>query len=134
MSRLPLQFRSHIIIDGAGCPTNQRVTVRAGGITREEASAVINSSSEPWVGPEGEIESVDRLHSLESLLQLTDRIKSLEAELTQVSTTRALTPTEQLDAEQQLIAMRASPPWRVGRVVTIPLRIVQRMLRRNANQ
>lgn len=95
---------------------------------------MINSSSEPWVGPEGEIESVDRLHSLENLLQLTDRIKSLEAELTQVSTTRALTPTEQLDAEQQLIAMRASPPWRVGRVVTIPLRIVQRMLRRNANQ
>ena len=107
---------------------------KAGGTTREEASAVINSSSEPWVGPESEIESVDRLRSLENLLKLTDRIKSLEAELLQVSTTRVLTPTEQLDAEQQLIAMRASPPWRVGRVVTIPLRIVRRMLRRNANR
>ena len=95
---------------------------------------MINSSSEPWVGPEAEIESVDRLRSLENLLKLTDRIKSLEAELTQVSTTRALTPTEQLDAEQQLIAMRASPPWRVGRVVTMPLRIVRRMLRRNSHR
>lgn len=105
---------------------------------------MINASSEPWIGPESigteaigpetEIESVARLHSLENLLQLTDRIKSLEAELRQVSTTRALTPTEQLDAEQQLIAMRASPPWRVGRVVTIPLRIVQRMLRRNSKR
>jgi len=95
---------------------------------------VINSNSESWVGPEAEIESVDRLNSLENLLQLTDRIKSLEAELTQVSTTRVLRPTEQLDAEQQLIAMRTSPPWRVGRVVTIPLRIVQRMLRRNPNR
>lgn len=93
-----------------------------------------NPSSEPWVGPEDELEGVDRMHSLENLLQLSDRIMSLEAELAQVSAVRMLTPTEQLDAEQQLIAMRASLPWRVGRVVTIPLRIVQRMLRRNSNR
>lgn len=74
------------------------------------------------------------MHALENLLKLSDRIMSLEAELAQVSTGRVLTPTEQLDAEQQLIAMRASLPWRVGRVVTIPLRVVRRMLRRNSNR
>lgn len=74
------------------------------------------------------------MHALENLLQLSDRIMSLEAELAQVSTGRVLTPTEQLDAEQQLIAMRASLPWRVGRVVTIPLRVVRRMLRRTSNR
>ena len=93
-----------------------------------------NPSSEPWVGPEDEFEGVDRMHSLENLLQLSDRIMSLESELAQVSAVRVLTPTEQLDAEQQLIAMRASLPWRVGRVVTIPVRIVQRMLRRNSKR
>ena len=91
-------------------------------------------SSESWVGPEAELEGVDRVHALENLLQLSDRIMSLEAELAQVSTVRVLTPTEQLDAEQQLIAMRASLPWRVGRVVTIPLRDVRRMLRRTSNR
>ena len=93
-----------------------------------------NPSSESWVGPEAEFEDVDRIRGLENLLHLSDRIMSLEAELAQVSTVRVLTPTEQLDAEQQLIAMRASPPWRVGRVVTIPLRIVQRILCRNSNR
>jgi hypothetical protein len=77
---------------------------------------------------------VDRVLSLEQQLRLVDRVKSLEAQLAQLSEGRRLSPTAQLDAEQQLIAMRASPPWRVGRIVTIPLRILPRLRRRSSNR
>lgn len=103
-------------------------------VTKEEASAVTDAGSGSWTGPEAELASVDRLLSLEKQLELVDRVKSLEAELAQVTEGRTLSPTAQLDAEQQLIAMRASPPWRVGRVITIPLRIVQRIIRRSSSR
>lgn len=86
-----------------------------------------------WSGPEAELPGDDRGLSLEQQLALVDRVKSLEAQLAQLSGGRRLSPTAQLDAEQQLIAMRASLPWRVGRVVTIPLRILQRWRQRSRN-
>jgi hypothetical protein len=88
---------------------------------------VTEASSRPWTG--GEDAPSGSRHSLspEQQLELIDRVKSLEAELAQVSATRSLTPTEQLSAEQQLLALRRSLPWRVGRVVTIPVRVFQRL-------
>ena len=68
--------------------------------------------------------------SLEQQLELVDRVKALEAQLAQVSRLRSLTPTEQLDAEQLVVELRSSLPWRVGRIITIPLRIIQRTARR----
>lgn len=84
-----------------------------------------------WTGPEAELPSDGRGLSLEQQLTLIDRVKSLEARLAQVSGGRRLYPTAQLDAEQQLISMRASLPWRVGRIVTIPVRLVQRFGQRH---
>ncbi len=92
-----------------------------------------NADRESWSGPEARLPDENRLLSLEQQLILVDRVKSLEARLAQVSEGRHLSPTAQLDAEQQLIAMRASLPWRVGRVVTIPLRVLQRLRRRPNN-
>ncbi len=89
-----------------------------------------NADRESWSGPEARLPDENRLLSLEQQLILVDRVKSLEARLAEG---RHLSPTAQLDAEQQLIAMRASLPWRVGRVVTIPLRVLQRLRRRPNN-
>lgn len=83
-----------------------------------------------WTGPEDAAETSRHLLSLERQRALVDRVASLEAELAELSAGRMLTPTEQLTAEQQLLRLRGSLPWRVGRVVTIPLRVVQRSARR----
>jgi hypothetical protein len=92
------------------------------------------SSGSGWAGPEDRTIASDRLLSLEGQLELVNRVKSLEAELAQVTLTRKLTPTEQLSAEQQLLELRRSLPWRVGRVVTIPVRVIQRAIRRARGQ
>lgn len=86
-----------------------------------------------WTGPEAESPGDDRGLSLEEQLTLVDRVRSLEAQLAQVTPGRRLSPTAQLDAEQQLIAMRASLPWRVGRVLTIPVRVIQSIRRRSVD-
>lgn len=97
-----------------------------------------DANEESWTGPEAEIDAEptgpDRMLSLERQLQLVDRVKSLEARLAQLSNTRPSTPSEQLSAEQQLLALRASLPWRVGRVVTIPVRVAQRLLKRGTRR
>jgi hypothetical protein len=74
------------------------------------------------------------LLSLEGQLELVNRVKSLEAELAQATLTRKLTPTEELSAEQQLLELRRSLQWRVGRLVTIPVRVLQRAIRRARGQ
>ncbi|TXN28789.1 hypothetical protein [Lacisediminihabitans profunda] len=86
--------------------------------------------SAPWAGREDEATAPTRSLSPEQQLELIDRVKGLEARLAQVAATRELTPTEQLSAEQQLLELRRSLPWRVGRVVTIPVRVLQRAGRR----
>jgi hypothetical protein len=98
---------------------------------REKKQAVVtDASSRPWVGREDEPPVSQHSLSPEQQLELIDRVKSLEAELAQVSVTRPLTPTEQLSAELQLLELRRSLPWRVGRIVTIPVRLIQRAARR----
>lgn len=75
-------------------------------------------------------------HSLspEQQLELIDRVKSLESELAQVIVTRAVTPTEQLDAELRVVELRTSLQWRVGRIVTIPVRVVERRILRRRSR
>jgi hypothetical protein len=87
-----------------------------------------------WTGPEDQTLVSGRLLSLEGQLELVNRVKSLEAELAEVTLARQLTPTEQLSAEQQLLELRRSLPWRVGRVVTIPVRVIQRAIWRARGQ
>lgn len=97
----------------------------------EEPPAASETDGSSWVGPEAELLGADRLLALEKQLALVDRVRSLEAEIAQLRGSAALSPTATLDAEQQLLAMRSSMIWRVGRVVTFPLRAAQRVLRRS---
>jgi hypothetical protein len=83
-----------------------------------------------WTGPEVEAAAPGRLLPLERQLELVDRVRRLEAELEQLSSTRHLTPSETLSAERQLVELRNSLPWRVGRIITIPVRVAQRAARR----
>jgi hypothetical protein len=99
-----------------------------------DASAVTDSEGAAWTGPEAELDARQRMLALEHQLELMDRVKSLEARLAQLSVGASLTPSEQLSAEQQLLALRESLPWRVGRVVTIPVRVIGRVLRRGTRE
>lgn len=72
--------------------------------------------------------------ALEHQLELVDRVTSLEAQLAQLTAGASLTPSEQLSAEQQLLALRESFPWRVGRIVTLPVRVVGRVFRRGTRK
>ena len=93
-----------------------------------------DSEGAAWTGPEAELDARQRMLALEHQLELMDRVKSLEARLAQLSVGASLTPSEQLSAEQQLLALRESLPWRVGRVVTIPVRVIGRVLRRGTRE
>jgi hypothetical protein len=109
------------------------VTEQNGGVSpaaQPNSESAHQPGASGWTGPEDQTVVSGRSLSLESQLELVNRVKSLEAELAQVTLTRQLTPTEQLSAEQQLLALRQSLPWRVGRVVTIPVRVIQRAIRR----
>jgi len=92
------------------------------------------AGDEPWsetpAASTGPSVNDHRALSLEQRLALVDRVKSLEAEVAQLRAVVPLTPTEQLDARQQLLKLRGSLPWRVGRVVTIPVRVIDRAVRR----
>lgn len=92
------------------------------------------AGDEPWSETPAESTSSSvnehRALSLEEQLELVDRVKSLEAEVAQLRAVGPLTPTEQLDARQQLLTLRGSLPWRVGRVVTIPMRVIDRAVQR----
>lgn len=87
-----------------------------------------------WTGPEAELDARQRMLALEHQLELVDRVTSLEAQLAQLSAGASLTPSEQLSAEQQLLALRESLPWRVGRIVTLPVRVVGRVFRRGTRK
>lgn len=82
-----------------------------------------------WTGPEAALAAHERMLALEQQLRLVDRVRSLEAQLAQLSPGIPVAPSEQLNAEQQLLAFRASLPWRVGRLVTYPVRVAQRAVR-----
>ncbi len=89
-----------------------------------------DANSESWKGPEAEPSTAHRLLSLEQQLELVDRVIGLESQLAQLSAASALTPTEQLSTEQQLIRLQRSAAWRIGRIVTAPFRVSRRAIRR----
>jgi hypothetical protein len=96
------------------------------------------TGDEPWsetpAASTGASVNEHRALSLEQQLELVDRVKSLEAEVAQLRAVGPLTPTEQLDARQQLLKLRGSLPWRVGRVMTIPVRVIDRAVRQARNR
>jgi hypothetical protein len=113
------------------------VTEDNGGVSpvaKPSAESAHRPSTSGWTGPEDQTIVPGRALSLEHQLELVNRVKSLEAELAQATLTRQLTPTEQLSAEQQLLELRRSLPWRVGRLLTIPVRVIQRGARRARRQ
>jgi hypothetical protein len=64
--------------------------------------------------------------SLERELELEDRIRGLRAQLAERRPAERLTPSESLRAEQELALMRSSATWKIGRIVTGPLRRLRR--------
>lgn len=83
-----------------------------------------------WIAAEVETPRQDLLISLERQLALVDRVIGLEAQLAERAVADSLTPTEELAAERQLLLMRRSSAWRLGRLVTAPARVAQRIVRR----
>ncbi|MGO4105195.1 hypothetical protein AB4Y63_14670 [Leifsonia sp. YAF41] len=83
-----------------------------------------------WTAAEAEASRQDLLISLERQLALVDRVIGLEAQLAELAIADSLTPTEELAAERQLVLMRHSSAWRMGRLITAPARVAQRIVRR----
>lgn len=61
----------------------------------------------------------------ESRLELLDRVIGLEQQLNELQTSNLLSPSETIAVEQRLARMESSAAWRVGRIVTLPLRAVR---------
>lgn len=74
--------------------------------------------------------NAQRVASAERQLALVDRVLGLEAALAEQTVASALTPSEQLIAERQLVRLRGSAAWRIGQVATAPARVARRTLRR----
>jgi hypothetical protein len=82
------------------------------------------------VGAEAELPGGRDLASFERELALVDRVLGLQAQLAQLAAQSSLTPDQQLRTEQELALLRGSVTWRAGRVVSAPLRALQRVARR----
>lgn len=81
-----------------------------------------------WEGSPREVPRSNKSDDFERELALVDRVLGLEAQLAEQSVTFALTPSEQLRAEQQIARMRSSLGWRVGRIVAAPATLLGRRL------
>lgn len=66
----------------------------------------------------------------ERQLALINRILGLEAQVAELSIAFDLAPSQTLRAEQQIDRMRSSLGWRVGRVISAPVLLAKRRLRR----
>lgn len=84
--------------------------------------------SERWESPVEDPTKPEHLEA-ERQLALVDRLIGLEAENAELAVSTALTPSEQLRVEQQIGRMRNSLEWRVGRVLTAPVRAIRRLRR-----
>lgn len=93
-------------------------------------AAVSENVHASWSGKGHELPTSKRVLSAERQLALVDRVIASEARAAELAAVTTLTPGEQLLVEQQLQAMRRSTAWRVGRVVTIPIRAGRKLLRR----
>lgn len=82
--------------------------------------------TEAWAGSPHESPQSGGSNDRERELALVDRVLGLEAQLAEQSLSFALTPSEQLRAEQQIGRMRTSLEWRVGRVVAAPFSVFSR--------
>jgi len=81
-----------------------------------------------WKAPEADPAAETRIATIERELALVDRVLGLEAQVAELAIQSSLTPSDQLRVEQQLAQLRRSATWRVGRIVTSPLRVARRVL------
>lgn len=99
------------------------------------SSRTVNApTSDSWSAPEVESRAAHDHVEAERQLALVDRIIGLEAELAELAIASSLTPSEQLGAERQLIRLRATTAWRIGRLATAPVRIAKRVVRRGLHR
>ena len=79
-----------------------------------------------WRAPEHEVVLGAHDIAMQRELTLRDRIAGLEAENSALRASSALTPTEQLLAEQRLARFLASPSYRLARTLSAPARLLRR--------
>jgi len=95
---------------------------------------VSNSETGAWLGEEAVPPNRTGVFELEETLVLLDRIAGLEAQLNQLSVSPAVSPTAQLSAEHQIIALQTSFAWRLGSALTDPRRVFRRIFRRSSRR
>ena len=66
----------------------------------------------------------------EDRLAFTDRIIGLEQQVKDLQAASLLSPSETVAVEANLAGMKASPTWRAGRIVTLPVRVLRHIKRR----
>ena len=89
--------------------------------------------AEEWAGSPRESPRSRESDDYERELALVDRILGLEAQLAEQSVDFALTPSEQLRVEQQIIRMRSSLAWRFGQIASAPVTAFTHRLGRGRN-
>lgn len=109
---------------------------RAGGIRlvyvrrREEPFRVSVAPNAHWSQGRPGTELDQHEAATESRLELLDRVIGLEQQLSELQSANLLSPSETVAVEQRLASMQSSAAWRVGRIVTLPLRAMRVVARR----
>lgn len=74
------------------------------------------------VSPEAEL--------AEERLAFTDRIIGLEQQVKELQVASRLSPSETVAVEANLAGIKSSLTWRIGRVATLPIRVIRVLKRR----
>lgn len=85
---------------------------------------------ESWSAGDAEIARSSEMADAEDRLVLIDRIAGLEAQIAELTAGAARQPSEQLSAEQQILALQSSLAWRLGSALTSPRRVLRRVFGR----
>jgi hypothetical protein len=97
---------------------------------REEQIHVSDAPNARWSDARPEARVSAEAELAEQQLALVDRIIGLEQQVKELQNARLLSPSETVAVEGHLAGIRASPTWRAGRIVTLPLRTLRYVKRR----
>lgn len=82
----------------------------------------------PAAHPEANISAEQA--ALVEILELRDRVIGLEQQLNEVVASQSADPSARVLAERELAQLKASVAFRVGRLVTLPVRVARVIVRR----